>query len=371
MNMHATARKTAMPIADLSLAGLGKSYGSTMVVDGIDLDVAPGELVSLLGPSGCGKTTTLRMIAGLVAPTQGDILFRGRSVTDVPVHKRGVGVLFQNYALFPHMTVAGNVSFGLEMRSNDRTRSKSLVGDALEMVQLTHLAERYPHQLSGGQQQRVALARALVIEPAVLLLDEPFGALDKKLREEMQIQMKDIQKRLKITTIMVTHDQDEALTISDKIAVMNAGRIEQYGTPTEIYDGPTSRFVAGFIGSSNIFTGTVIERNGTNCIVKTSYGLQVTAKYSGLENEVLVCLRPEAIKVGHAADMTIDNGVDCALGTIARIVYRGASTEVHIALVSGEMLISSRPNGEIQNHIEKGAQVSLSWPVNACHALLS
>ncbi len=358
-----------MPTADLSLSGLGKNYGSTMVVDDIDLDVAPGELISLLGPSGCGKTTTLRMIAGLVPPSKGDILFKGRSVTNVPVHKRGVGVLFQNYALFPHMTVSGNVAFGLEMRTNDRQRHKAMVADALDMVQLSHLADRYPHQLSGGQQQRVALARALVIEPAVLLLDEPFGALDKKLREDMQIQMKDIQKRLKITTIMVTHDQEEALTISDKIAVMNGGRIEQYGTPSEIYDLPATRFVAGFMGTSNLLEGTIIERDASGCVIETSTGLRLTAGYNGPATKVAVSLRPEAIMLSQTECGLEQPNQDRAAGTVDRIVYRGASTEIHVVLNGGEKLIATSARRIDTSPLDAGSLVTLTWQTNACHCL--
>jgi putative spermidine/putrescine transport system ATP-binding protein len=371
MIMHATARNAAKPVADLTLSQLRKSYGRTNVVDSIDLAVEAGELVSLLGPSGCGKTTTLRMIAGLTMPTDGDILFKGRSVTDVPVHKREVGVLFQNYALFPHMTVEANVAFGLEMRFNDRRRHRALVGDALDMVQLSHLADRYPHQLSGGQQQRVALARALVIEPAVLLLDEPFGALDKKLREEMQIQMKDIQQRLKITTIMVTHDQEEALTISDKIAVMNAGRIEQYGPPSEIYDRPATRFVAAFIGSSNIFEGEIIRRDGKNGLLRTSAGVTVTVRDVGQSQSHFLCLRPEMVRLSIEDEIDHLNEPNRATGVIDRVVFRGPSAEIRVKVSAGQIITASVQNDRSASHLRPGSRVSVHWPEGAAYALRS
>ncbi|MDM9624676.1 ABC transporter ATP-binding protein [Rhizobium sp. S152] len=371
MIMHATARNAAKTVADLTLSRLRKSYGSTNVVDGIDLDVEAGELVSLLGPSGCGKTTTLRMIAGLAMPSHGDILFKGRSVTDVPVHKREVGVLFQSYALFPHMTVQANVAFGLEMRSNDRKRHKALVSDALEMVQLSHLTDRYPHQLSGGQQQRVALARALVIEPAVLLLDEPFGALDKKLREDMQIQMKDIQKRLKITTIMVTHDQEEALTISDKIAVMNAGRIEQYGPPSEIYDRPATRFVAGFIGSSNVFEAEIIRRDGQNGLLRTSAGITMTVRHVGPAQSHFLCLRPEMVSLSIEGGADHLTEPDRATGIIERVVFRGPSTDVRVAVSPGQIITASIQNDGHVSQLRPGSRVSVQWPEGAAYSLRS
>jgi putative spermidine/putrescine transport system ATP-binding protein len=349
-------------MADLRLVGLTKNYGTTSVVDDIYLDISPGQLVTLLGPSGCGKTTTLRMVAGLVKPSAGDILFLGRSVIDVPVHKRGVGVLFQNYALFPHMNVAGNVSFGLEMRSKDRVRSRALVKDALEMVQLTKLAERYPHELSGGQQQRVALARALVIEPSFLLLDEPFGALDKKLREEMQLQLKDIQTRLKVTTIMVTHDQEEALTISERVAVMNAGRIEQFGSPADIYNRPTSRFVAQFIGTSNLFEGEVVGRLGSEALVQTTAGVAVTTASVGGDSHVTLCLRPETIQLSPTDHPGPVGEPDVAAGLIERVIYRGAMTEYHIKLSSGGNLLACRPNGEQDVGLSNGSPVLARWP---------
>ncbi|MEJ0020146.1 MAG: ABC transporter ATP-binding protein [Acetobacteraceae bacterium] len=236
----------------LQLVSLTKRFGAATVVDAIDLAVAPGEFVTLLGPSGCGKTTTLNMVAGFLAPDGGAIRLQGKPVESLPPFRRDLGLVFQDYALFPHMSVAENVGFGLRMRRVPRAEIARRVSDALALVQLVGLGERRPLQLSGGQRQRVALARALVIQPAMLLLDEPLSNLDLKLREEMRVEISMLQRRLGIATIFVTHDQGEALTMSDRIAVMRAGRIEQIGTPSEIYERPATRFVAGFIGTANL-----------------------------------------------------------------------------------------------------------------------
>src|SRR6267154_2549799 len=242
--------------ADVRLEGVEKSFdGKTRVVDRIDLAVAPGEFFALLGPSGCGKTTTLRMIAGFETPDHGRITVGGKDVTHMAVHRRDMGMIFQSYALFPHRTVAENVAFGLRMRGLDKSEIKTRVTQSLRQVALAGFEDRRPAQLSGGQQQRVALARAIVIRPRVLLCDEPLAALDRKLRQSMQFELKSLQQQLGVTTIFVTHDQEEAMTISDRIAVMNAGRIEQIGTPREIYDRPTTRFVSDFIGDINLFEG--------------------------------------------------------------------------------------------------------------------
>jgi len=241
--------------ADVSLRGLEKRYGATRALAGVSLDVAPGEFFTLLGPSGCGKTTSLRAVAGFVAPDAGDVLIRGARVNAVPPHRRHVGLVFQSYALFPHRTVRQNVAFGLRMQRTARVEIERLVADALALVQLPGHGERYPRELSGGEQQRVALARALVTRPAVLLLDEPLGALDKKLRDHMKIELKRLQRDVGVTTIYVTHDQEEALTMSDRLAVMRAGHIEQVGAPREIYETPGTVFVAGFIGTPTCSPG--------------------------------------------------------------------------------------------------------------------
>ncbi len=239
-------------MSDVALKDVVKRFGSFTAVHRMSLEIPEGSFVTLLGPSGCGKTTTLRMIAGLLDPTEGDISIKGRRINDVPIHRRNLGLVFQNYALFPHKTVADNVGFGLKYRSVARAEAEKRVRQALELVQLPHLAHRYPSELSGGQQQRIALARAVVIEPDVLLLDEPLSALDANLRENMRVELKNIQKRIGVTSIFVTHDQSEALAMSDRIIVMSEGRVEQMGPPEEVYNTPATEFVARFLGAANI-----------------------------------------------------------------------------------------------------------------------
>jgi len=240
-------------MSHLVLKGLTKRYGNLTAVDGLSLSVDQGEFVSLLGPSGCGKTTTLQMIAGFVEPTSGSIVLNGKDLGRVPANKRGLGIVFQNYALFPHMTAGENISFGLEMQGLGKSECRARVAEALKLVSLEHLVDRHPARMSGGQQQRVALARALVIRPSVLLLDEPLSNLDAKLREEMQLELRSIQRTVGTTTILVTHDQSEALALSDRIVVMNQGRVEQVADPFSAYEGPASQFVGGFLGKANVF----------------------------------------------------------------------------------------------------------------------
>jgi putative spermidine/putrescine transport system ATP-binding protein len=347
---------------DIEVSGVAKKYGTTVAVTDVSFGVEQGHVLSLLGPSGCGKTTVMRMIAGLIAPSAGSIAIKGKPVNQIPVHKRNVGMLFQNYALFPHLDVARNIAFGLEMRSLPRAETLRRAEAALAMVRLEGLGSRYPHQLSGGQQQRVALARALVIEPAVLLLDEPFGALDKKLRENMQLEMRQLQQRLGITTLMVTHDQDEALTLSDRIAVMRAGKIEQFGTPTEIYERPVSRFVASFIGTSNFFSGRVTGRHNGGFTVESRDGVRL-----GLggapphEPNVTIALRPEAIQLSSANGETPVNAMRT---TVEQIIYRGLSTHYLLRRPAGEPLIVIRQNQTGADRIgglEPGSSVLASW----------
>src|SRR5512145_1230470 len=248
-----------MSNTDVELQNITKRFGDFIAVDDVSLDIKDGEFFSLLGPSGCGKTTCLRMIAGFELPSEGEIKIRGKSMGDTPPYKRPVNTVFQNYALFPHMTVFENVAFGLEMQKVSRAEIKTRVKEALEMVRLPQLADRKPRQLSGGQQQRIALARALVNRPQVLLLDEPLSALDLKLRKAMQLELKELQHQVGITFIFVTHDQEEAITMSDRIAVMNEGVVQQVGAPREIYESPRNRFVADFIGETNFIEGEVLE----------------------------------------------------------------------------------------------------------------
>jgi spermidine/putrescine ABC transporter ATP-binding subunit len=318
----------------------------------------------LLGPSGCGKTTTMRMIAGLVDPTAGVIRIKGKSVAGLPVHRRNIGMLFQSYALFPHLDVASNVAFGLKMRRLGKAEIQRRVADALEMVKLGRFGERMPQQLSGGQQQRVALARALVIEPAVLLLDEPLGALDKKLREGMQLELSQLQRRLGLTTLMVTHDQDEALTLSDQIAVMRDGRIEQIGAPNEIYDRPKSRFVASFIGTSNFFRGRVGDRHGGAFAVDGEDGVRLTVEGDAPPGgDALVAVRPEFI---HLAAGTVVSGPNQFATVVEQVVYRGQHTQYLLRRATGEPLIAIRhgvdaPTDAPVLGLQPGSAVVASW----------
>jgi putative spermidine/putrescine transport system ATP-binding protein len=352
-------------IVDIEVKNVAKRYGASLAVSDVSFDVEQGHVLSLLGPSGCGKTTVMRMIAGLIQPTSGSISIKSQPVNRIPVHKRNVGMLFQNYALFPHLDVSRNIAFGLDMRGAKKADALKRAETALAMVRLDGFGSRYPHQLSGGQQQRVALARALVIEPAVLLLDEPFGALDKKLRESMQIEMRQLQRRLGITTLMVTHDQDEALTLSDRIAVMYAGRIEQLGTPTEIYERPVSRFVASFIGTSNFFRGRVTGRDGGAYLVESKGGVKLALNGTPpREHEITVALRPEGIQLSPGSDTAAVNSLTA---TIDQVVYHGLNTHYFLRRNDAEPLIVMRQNAtgaDVVAGLEPGANVIASWSSN-------
>ncbi|MFZ3082791.1 ABC transporter ATP-binding protein [Rhodoferax ferrireducens] len=307
----------------LELQGLSKRFDDFTAVSGCSLSVAKGEFVCLLGPSGCGKTTTLQMVAGFVPPTEGRILLDGQDITSVKPDKRGLGIVFQSYALFPHMTVADNVAFGLEMRGVAATERRRRVGETLELVHLESLTDRYPRELSGGQRQRVAMARALVIQPPVLLLDEPMGALDAKLREEMQIELRALQHRVGITTIMVTHDQAEAMTLADRVVLMNQGRIEQVGRPFDMYEQPNGRFSSTFLGKANVFTGQAIggmvEVNGHRlpCADRTAAGV---VDYIVRPEKVEITREPALVRGRISARVFLGNHwlfqVDTPLGTM-------------------------------------------------------
>jgi len=354
----------AAKATDLALSGLTKVFGSTTAVDNVTLRIAAGEMVALLGPSGCGKTTTLRMIAGLVEPTEGDVLIGGFRVTRTPVHRRNIGMLFQNYALFPHLSVAENVAFGLQMRGLAKAAIKPKVQSALALVQLGALADRLPSALSGGQQQRVALARAIVIEPALLLLDEPLGALDRNLRENMQVEIRQIQERLGITAVMVTHDQEEALTMADRIVIMRDGRLEQVGTPEEVYSRPTSRFVASFIGACNFLRGEVCGRATDKALVRLGSGGRVMLTSSHADRkDVLVSVRPEAVAIdGPGSDASEQRSGTPA--TVQQIVYKGQATHVHMMLDDGAPFLAFLPNrqGKLANAaFSVGDKVWASW----------
>jgi putative spermidine/putrescine transport system ATP-binding protein len=300
--------------------GVEKDYGTTRVLHGVDLDIAPGEFVSLLGPSGCGKTTALRVLAGLEQATGGSVLLGGKDVSRVPTNKRDIGMVFQSYSLFPHLKVVENTAFGLRRRGVGKADAARRAGDALDLVGLGHLADRYPHQLSGGQQQRVALARALVTEPRVLLLDEPLSALDAKVRVQLRDEIRRIQLRLGITTVFVTHDQEEALAVSDRIAVMNAGRIEQIGTPEDLYLRPATANVAAFVGVSSLVPGVV---RGD---VVTVWGQDLPLQTAADDGAVQVFLRPENVRLRGAAEPGVDAVVQEStfLGSFRRSVVRTA-----------------------------------------------
>jgi spermidine/putrescine ABC transporter ATP-binding subunit len=343
--------------ARLQLIELTKVYGDVVAADRVTLDIAPGEFITLLGPSGSGKTTTLMMVAGFVIPTSGQILVNGEDIAFRPPHKRNIGMVFQNYALFPHMTVAENIAFPLKMRKWPRDRIEQAVREALQLVRLPGFEQRYPRQLSGGQQQRVALARALVFRPPVLLMDEPLGALDKKLREEMQLEIKHIQESLNITTIYVTHDQEEALTMSDRIAVMRDGRIEQIGTPRELYERPASEFVASFIGESNFLMGRLERRDGHAYLV-TEDGWRVAipdAEDLPAGEQVTVALRPERIVLGER------RGENHAEATIEEIIYVGEATKFRVRLLGDRLLTVKQPSRLETMRWQRGERVLLSW----------
>lgn len=320
----------------LTLRDLRKNYGPVAAVDGVSLDVAQGEFFFLLGPSGCGKTTLLRMIAGFIEPDGGEIRFGERLMNDVPPHKRNTGMVFQNYALWPHMSVFDNVSYGLELRKIASQERKRMVAEALELVRMTGLEKRRPNELSGGQQQRVALARALVIRPDVLLLDEPLSNLDAKLRLEMREELRRIHLQTKVTTVYVTHDQKEALSLAQRLAVMKDGRVQQVGSPREIYTQPANRFVMEFIGQANLLRGRAEPVSGTEVMVNTPYG-GIRARGTA-RGEVTCCIRPEALTLGGPAANRLTGRVreTTYLGDQAQLVLvlsvPGAEEEISLLL---------------------------------------
>jgi putative spermidine/putrescine transport system ATP-binding protein len=351
--------------ASIEIAGVSKIYdGGVRAVDTVAMDIRQGEFFSLLGPSGCGKTTTLRMIAGFEIPSAGAIRVDGADITHVPAHKRDMGMVFQNYALFPHRTVAENVAFGLRMRGLDKASIAAKVKAALAMVELSGLEDRRPAQLSGGQQQRVALARAIVIAPRVLLCDEPLGALDKKLRQQMQFELKQLQKKLGLTLVFVTHDQEEALAMSDRIAVMNGGRVEQVGTPAEIYNQPTTRFVADFIGDTNIFCG---ERIGTSTgQLALDMGkdliLALPASADMPSTGVLsVALRPEKIRLSPRSEAAGGVSGATAHGVVENTNFLGGSVLYRIVLEGGHRVLVQQPNAATDRLFVPGNGVTLDW----------
>ena len=364
-----TADATAM--LDVELRDIVKTFGEDVAVQGLNLHIRQGEFFSILGPSGCGKTTTLRMIAGFETPTSGELMIQGQPMNGVPAHRRSVNTVFQSYALFNHMSVWDNVAFGLKIKKVSKTKLRQQVGEALTLVQMETFAKRYPTQLSGGQRQRVALARALVNHPAVMLLDEPLGALDLKLRKQMQVELSNLHKRLGITFIMVTHDQEEALSLSDRIAVMKDGCIEQVGAPHEIYEHPTTAFVADFIGDTNLISGRV-QQHPLSLI--TDSGLEVAIAPDGLTPltngiHLDISIRPEKI---HLSDPVEDGGLthydNCYPGAVKHTLYTGPHIHCIIELKTGEELRVLQPN---HTAYRPGTSVHVSWAASDCQVLIN
>jgi putative spermidine/putrescine transport system ATP-binding protein len=344
-------------MAFLQLDNLTKRFGSFVAVDDLTLGIEKGEFISLLGPSGCGKTTTLQMIAGLHDPSEGRISLDGRDITTLPPNRRGLGIVFQSYALFPHMTAADNIAFGLEMRGVSAAERRERVARTLEQVKLTDFAARYPKELSGGQRQRVALARALVIEPPILLLDEPLSNLDAKLREEMQLELRILQQKIGVTTVLVTHDQSEALSMSDRVVVMDRGRAIQIASPVEMYESPADAFVSGFVGKTNLLRG----RAGPPGEVMVG-DRRFAARHEGIaEGEpVRVSLRPEKIALAEPGAGTFD-------AVVAAAVFHGSHWLYKLDSPLGELLVVAPNIGGA--HWQAGATVSIGWPESAPRVL--
>ena len=364
--MHAVVDQAQAP--DLVLEGVSKSFGEVTAVDNVSLEVAKGEFYSLLGPSGCGKTTTLRIVAGFEQPDTGTVVIAGDDVTETPPNRRKVNTVFQHYALFPHLSVEDNVAFGLKQAGLGKDEVARRLGEALSRVRLTELRNRKPRELSGGQQQRVALARALVNEPTVLLLDEPLAALDLKLRKAMQGELKKLQERVGITFVYVTHDQEEALTLSDRIAVMNDGHILQEGTPNEIYERPRTRFVADFIGQTNLFEGTV-ESDGDEIAVRDTTGFVIRCapvNFARVGGRVAVAVRPEKI-----APLNGTSRGNLVEGTLIRQTYLGDIVQYHLLLPGGRELTVQRQNqaGDPAADWRVGERVQVTWATESALVL--
>jgi putrescine transport system ATP-binding protein len=355
------------------LEGVGKRFGAAIAVDDVSLEIERGALFALLGPSGCGKTTLLRMLAGFERPDRGRILIEGIDVAGVPPYARPMNMMFQSYALFPHMSVADNVAFGLRQERRARASIEARVAALLDLVQLRGLAERRPHQLSGGERQRVALARALAREPKLLLLDEPLAALDRKLREETRLELVRIQQRVGITFLMVTHDQEEAMSMASRMAVMFRGRVLQVGAPAEIYDRPSCRLVADFIGGVNLFEGRVTEITGKTVAVECSeLGLRLAVAGEGgtIGQAVAVAVRPERIELALAPSAALPNRLS---GTVSEISFHGEASTMHVALASGRLVRVTLANKGRAAHppLAPGAAVWLGWDADASVLLTS
>lgn len=353
-------------VSEVELVSLSKRFGKGVVaLDQVSLTVSKGEFVALLGPSGCGKTTLLRIIAGFIQPTSGEIRIQGRNFSSVPVHRRNTAMVFQNYSLFPHMTVWKNVAFGLEVRRVPKQKAGERIKQALELVKLSGFDDRYPRQLSGGQQQRVALARALITEPAVLLLDEPLSNLDARLRQEMREEIRELQRHLNITTIFVTHDQQEALSTSDRIVVLDAGRVEQVGSPTEVYSRPATRFVGEFIGDANLLEGTVEETKGRFLrIVNNSAGVRLRGLGSGLSrgDKAVLLVHPESVHIVKTGASEVPANTIPA--TIEAITYLGGRISIRTMSSLGQIRLSGETRELSAPQVTE--EVTLGWNENDC-----
>ncbi len=351
-----------MSEGDIRLEGLVKNYGDVVAVDGIDLHIPSGEFFTMLGPSGCGKTTTLRMVAGVEEPTVGSIHLGETDITTTRPYQRPINTVFQNYALFPHLTIFENIAFGLRRRGVKDVKEQ--VDKVLSLVELPHLAQRKPTQLSGGQQQRIALARAIVNRPALLLLDEPLGALDLKLRRQMQIELKWIQREVGLTFVHVTHDQEEAMTMADTIAVMNEGKIEQMGTPADLYDDPETAFVANFLGQSNLIKGKIDGNDGDNLVIDL-FGQKISMPKSrshAVDNSLYAGIRPEKFRITRTGSQVRGNTLSG--GHIEDVSYIGVSTQYVVAMPWGQELMVFEQNDDGVPPFNKGEEVVISWEPN-------
>ncbi len=360
------------PVFDVEFKGVHKFYGTLEALHGVSLSIRRGELLTLLGPSGCGKTTLLRILAGFVRPTQGEVRLAGERVNDVPPARRNVGLVFQNYSLFPHMTVFDNVAFGLQMRHLDRATIQKRVMEVLELVHLADYLKAYPSQLSGGMQQRIALARVIAIQPRALLLDEPFGAIDRRLRDEMQVEVRKLQQKLGITTLFVTHDQQEALIMSDRIVVMNGGRVEQEGLPLAIYDSPRTRFVAGFLGMENLLPVQVLHRDGERAVVRLMEGAELAVPLRGeLEGgRMTLAFRAECVCLASgeaggprpgpaSSQLSIPGTVEFITNLGSRVVYE-------VRLAGGAIVCAQAQRTERAREFIRGQRLTVTLKGDHC-----